>query len=216
MDISEATKIVMSRIRCLDFENASRIMGYILIQDKGEQEMIMLARGPDALLVSYINQAKAYLALNSPNPLPDACIFPQSSPRILIPRNVVHYSNPSSPASFPNPIDLQFYGGDEDADAVPHRRSYSVNDAVFLPHLEEGGGFERRPCSYFARGFCKNGSACNFLHVDSVGDKAIKAGSTSSEVDGFFRVKAAPLHMASRSHRPSYSKSINFLNENQR
>lgn len=225
MDVSEATKIVMSRIRNLDLENASRIMGYILIQDRGEKDMVMLARGPDALLLSYVNQAKAYLALNSSNSNsnsnsnlnshPGAHIFPQSSPRILIPRNVFHYSNPASPAFDSRPS--QFYGGDElwsggveEADAVPppypHRRCYSVNDAVFL---EEGGGFENRPCSYYARGFCKNGDACKFLHVDNGGD----------EVDGFFRVKAVqPQRFSPRSHRPSssYSKSINFLNENQR
>ncbi|KAL8480041.1 hypothetical protein ACS0TY_026828 [Phlomoides rotata] len=226
MDVSEATKIVMSRIRNLDLENASRVMGYILLQDRGEKEIIMLARGPDALLLSYINQAKAYLALNSSNPpFPDAHIFPQTSPRILVPRDVFHYSNPSSPASFPrsSPVHIPFaadgaqiYGGDElfsggveDAVPHPHRRSQSVNDAILLPHLEEGCGFEKRPCSYFARGFCKNGSACNFLHVDNVGDEAIKVGSTSSE---------APLQeQRSRTRRSSTnSKSINFLNENQR
>lgn len=47
-------------------------------------------------------------------------------------------------------------------DSHLHRRSYSASD-VF--GCEEGGpGLGYKPCLYFARGFCKNGSNCKFLH----------------------------------------------------
>ncbi|KAL0370334.1 UNVERIFIED_CONTAM: Zinc finger CCCH domain-containing protein 53 [Sesamum angustifolium] len=272
MDAYEATKLVMTRIQSLDPENASRIMGYILIQDQGEEEMIRLAFGPESLLLSHINQAKAYLGLpsNIPSPKPLTPLaspirpnspFPQTSPRILIPNNGFHFGNPSStsfPRNSPRPVSyaavlngsttcsnsdsshgpgspsLHFYGGNdfgdeflngggpvqrqvqdqlpfvddsvvdpimspsgrsdslmfpygEDLNSIPsphphpfHRGNCSVNDAAFLFNLEEvgggGSGFGWKPCMYFARGFCKNGSSCKFSHSDVGGGEAIEAG----------------------------------------
>ncbi|XP_075522087.1 zinc finger CCCH domain-containing protein 53-like isoform X2 [Primulina tabacum] len=321
MDAFEATQIVMSRIQSLDPENASRIMGVILIQDQGEKEMIRLAFGSEAVLLTYVNKAKAVLGIpsSSPGVNPSValsisvglnCPFPQTSPRILVPNNGFHLSNPSSPAgsfprSSPRPISyaavvngsnvsassanngsgspsLHFYGGNdfsdeilsgggggvhnqvqdqllfvddplvdpimspsgrsdslvypfgEDVSSVPsphsnpfHRRSCSVNDASFLANLEEGGGgngYGWRPCMYFARGFCKNGSTCKFLHSDIGGGDAIEVGSPGQNVSGFdefFRMKALQQQkfalMASGGHYPfAYNKGINFLNENQR
>ncbi|KAL6505390.1 hypothetical protein OROGR_025208 [Orobanche gracilis] len=106
MDTYEATKTVMSRIQTLDPENASKIMGYILIQDQGDKEMIRLAFSPDAILLSYINQAKARLGFTSNTPSPNPFSHPispnghfrQNPPRIMIPNNhSFHLSNPSSP-----------------------------------------------------------------------------------------------------------------------
>ncbi|KAL3828214.1 hypothetical protein ACJIZ3_017016 [Penstemon smallii] len=306
MDTYEATKIVMSRIQSLDPDNASKIMGYILIQDQGEKEMIRLAFVPETLLISYMNQAKACLGLvsntSSTNPIPINNPFPQASPRILIPNNGFHHL--SSPRSSPRPIsyasvlngsnsgpnngsgssNLNFYGGNDFGDeflsgggvnhhhqvqdqlsffddsmvnpimspsgrsdslvfpyggddlnniSSPHphhpfhRRSCSVNDAAFLSNLEEmggggGGGFGWRPCMYFNRGFCKNGSTCKFLHND-IGE-TIEMGSPSKDVSGFdefLRMKALQQQrfalMASGGHNPfSHSKYMNFMNENPR
>ena len=58
MDSYEATKMVFSRIQNLDPENASKIMGYLLLQDHGDREMIRLAFGPETLLHNLILQAK--------------------------------------------------------------------------------------------------------------------------------------------------------------
>lgn len=304
MDTYEATKVVMSRIQSLDPENASKIMGYILIQDQGEKEMIRLAFGPENHLLSYINKAKAYLgrsssSINNPSSTP---FLHSSSPRILIPNNGFHHfgtSNPSSPASAANPFartsprpisyasvlnnnstnnscgansdtntgqgssSLNFYGGNEfgdeffsqdqlpflddsivqdpimspsgrsdslvfpygeDANGVHpqhhpfHRRSCSVNDVGYLSNMEEMGGFGWRPCMYFARGFCKNGAACKFLHSD----EGIEVGSpNNSGFDELLRMKALQQQrfalMASGGSNPfAHSKCMNFLNENLR
>ncbi|KAH6837039.1 hypothetical protein C2S53_014282 [Perilla frutescens var. hirtella] len=264
MDASEATKIVMSRIQSLDPENASKIMGYILIQDQGEKEMIRLAFSPDPLLLSYINQAKARFALSYPI-RPDSTHFRSNSPRIMIPNNngPFTFSGPPSPfqRARARPIPLQrstsgsgspsfqFYGGNDFGDEflsgggvnyqqqqqqvqddLPfldefdpimsptersdslgfpygddvssphpfHRRSCSVNDAAFLANLEEGGGggngngFLWRPCMYFARGFCKNGSGCKFLHGDNGAGDVVDVGSPSSAAgfDELMKMKA--------------------------
>ncbi|XP_057790191.1 zinc finger CCCH domain-containing protein 53-like [Salvia miltiorrhiza] len=210
MDKSEATNIVMSRIQALDPENASKIMGYILIQDLGEKEMIRLAFSPDALL---LYQAKAALA--SPYP------FHSNSPRIMIPtNNAFNFTGPSSPfqRSTPRPIyaagnddsflddpiispsgrsdSLVFpYADDVNSPHAFHRRSCSVNDAAFLANLEDGGGgngngFLWRPCMYFARGFCKNGGSCKFLHADNASVEAADVGSPGGGFDEMMKMKA--------------------------
>ncbi|EPS64223.1 hypothetical protein M569_10558, partial [Genlisea aurea] len=318
MDSYEATKVVMSRIQTLDPENASKIMGYILIQDQGEKEMIRLAFGPETLLLSCINQAKACLGLsssppcsNSSNPLRPGNPFP---PRIMIPNNGIHLSSPSSPASVfqrssPRPFSyaaalngggessagnngcgtspgLGFYGGSngdfvgghpiqdqlpflvddsaadpamspsgrsdslgfhhfgEELNAIPspnshhpfHRRSCSFNDAAFLANLDDGaanaggggggGGFGWRPCMYFARGHCKNGSSCKFLHTEIAESAVDVVGSPSSKssaaFDELLRIKALQQQrLALMAHHPfaaasSYNKCMDFLTENQR
>ncbi|KAK4441436.1 Zinc finger CCCH domain-containing protein 53 [Sesamum alatum] len=299
MDAYEATKLVLSRIQSLDPENASRIMGYILIQEQGEEEMIRLAFGPESLLLSHINQAKTRLGLpsNSPSPKPSTPIavpirpnnpFPQTSPRILIPNNGFRLGNPSStpfPRNSPRPVSYaavlngsnsnssndfgeEFLNGGggpvqrqvqdqlplvddsvvdplmspsgrsdsvmfpygEDLNSIPsphphpfHRRSCSVNDAAFLEEVGGGGsGFGWRPCMYFARGFCKNGSSCKFLHSDVGGGEAIEVGSPSSMFDEFLRMKALQQQqrfalVSSRGHHPfPYNKRMSFLNDNLR
>ncbi|XP_076939015.1 zinc finger CCCH domain-containing protein 46-like isoform X3 [Bidens hawaiensis] len=94
MDTVEATKMVMSRIQKLDPDNASKIMGYILIQDQGDNEMIRLAFGPENLLVSVIKQAKAFLDISS-NTSSATSFAPRNPPHIIIP------PSPSSPWSLP-------------------------------------------------------------------------------------------------------------------
>ncbi|KAL7113478.1 hypothetical protein ACP275_04G063600 [Erythranthe tilingii] len=298
MDTYEATNIVMSRIQSLEPENASRIMGYILIQDQGEKEIIRLAFCPEPVLLSYIKQAQTRLGLlhsngsNPPTPLSYSVRpnnpFPQVSPRsIVIPNNGgFHMSNPSSPAgaavfqrsrtacsSRPvvvssSPSGLHFYGGDDfEVDQLPfldddqgldpvmndsmgfaygedmggggggvhsphhnsfHRRSCSVNDAAFLEDGGGGGGFGWRPCMYFAKGFCKNGGNCKFLHH---GDEPIELGSPSNNgASGFdellrmkalqqqrFAVMAAAAAGGGGGHHPfAYNKCMDSLNENPR
>lgn len=63
MDAYEATRIVFSRIKSLEPENVSKIMGYLLLQDHGEQEMIRLAFSPETLIQSLIAKAKKELGL---------------------------------------------------------------------------------------------------------------------------------------------------------
>ncbi|KAL5210088.1 hypothetical protein ABZP36_005711 [Zizania latifolia] len=54
-----------------------------------------------------------------------------------------------------------------------HRRSASVNDLC----LGGGDGFGWKPCLYYARGFCKNGSSCRFVHGALPEDSAALAGT---------------------------------------
>ncbi|XVE90801.1 hypothetical protein DITRI_Ditri20bG0105700 [Diplodiscus trichospermus] len=265
MDGYEATRIVFSRIQNLEPENASRIMGLLLIQDHGEKEMIRLAFGPEALLHSVILKAKKELGLpaNSPstpstpsspspflanNPSPVTLSRQNSSASrflgnggvnlpssLSIPPNSSSSSGSScwsalsdlpnpdeliSPSSGSlNPSSLPFYGnggvsdmidefqlqdqlsflnesspqlnsknhdlfypqaadlssssaaaacGSTDAMGFPSywgssfHRSSSVSD--ILGADDPASGFGWRPCLYFARGYCKNGNNCKFVH----------------------------------------------------
>ncbi|GAB2277046.1 hypothetical protein Dimus_011755 [Dionaea muscipula] len=65
MDSYETTRALFSRIQNIDPENASKIMGYILIQDQGEKEMLHLAFGPESLILSVISRAKTDLGILS-------------------------------------------------------------------------------------------------------------------------------------------------------
>ncbi|XP_055818845.1 zinc finger CCCH domain-containing protein 53-like isoform X2 [Solanum dulcamara] len=295
MDSYEATKTVLSRIQSLDPENASKIMGYLLIQDQGDKEMIRLAFGPENLLISIINQAKTRLGLlsntssapstpSSSSPFSSLSNankfnpFPESSPRIMIPNNGFQSSPVSSPWSggsppvfsrSPRPVSYAAVvngscSGYEDQLFDPimspsgrsdtmgfceenqekqfHRRSCSVND-VFLGGFDENGnnGFGWRPCMYYARGFCKNGNSCKFMH-GGFGDSTDESvghghsggggaiiGSSPSNVDCFdelMRVKAlqqqrfaasSSQFMPSGGRHPfGYNRCMNIFSDNQR
>lgn len=331
MDSYEATNMVFSKIKSVDPENASKIMGYILIQDLADKDLVRLAYGPDTLLHSLIVRAKIHLGLSSntsstpstpssPSPLnpiarpsnSNSNPFSQSSPRI-IPNGGFDFKNPSSPSSnsgWPlsgfsnNPaispksgpllsydnirsaplpfhhknggagdggelIDenqlteyLSFLNGSEDLAVDPrmefghgvqdwpgahsmsngdahflHRRSFSASDASFVSDDSGLGGF--KPCLYFARGFCKNGSNCKFVHGgcggggfgDSSDAASVVVGSPSGKFDGFeqheemLRLKAAQQQQQQRLAAASqlmsgvspsvYNKYMNFLLQQQ-
>ncbi|XP_037496501.1 zinc finger CCCH domain-containing protein 18 isoform X3 [Jatropha curcas] len=64
MDFTESTKVVYSRIQKLEPENVNKIIGYLLLQDHAEREMIRLAFSPDNSIYSLISKAKCDLGLN--------------------------------------------------------------------------------------------------------------------------------------------------------
>ncbi|MCL7051933.1 hypothetical protein MKW94_030411 [Papaver nudicaule] len=94
MDLSESMIIVFNRIQKLEPENASKIIGYLLVQEHSDREMIRLAFGPDNLIFSLITKAKNVLRL-SPKQL-----SPQISPTMSS-ESVSDFSlfTPFSPAS---------------------------------------------------------------------------------------------------------------------
>ncbi|XP_006650026.2 zinc finger CCCH domain-containing protein 23-like [Oryza brachyantha] len=245
MDAYEATKVVFSRIQALDPDHAAKIMGFLLIQDHGDKEMIRLAFGPEALLQSVIAQARKDLALlPASSPTVSAAghapfllsrqssgrgaapALPATSPSSWAQAQPFSRSNSMSngaadellcageelspvnsagvaaaaPPFFPRGGDsllddfqlqeqLAFLhegaGGVNPGHALPvfdgaecwpsggpgHRRSASVNELF----LGGGGGdaFGWKPCLYYARGFCKNGSSCRFVHGGLSDDFAV-------------------------------------------
>lgn len=171
MDDYEATRIVFSRVQNLDPENASKIMGLILLQDHGEKEMIRLAFGPEALIHSIVLKAKTELK------------FTSSRPKINHPALAI--SNPDdffiAPQNF-SAAACGNGGGGDGIDELPLKDQLSFENPDFFypppPASPTGGdrmfaggwsdevglGLGWRPCLYFARGYCKNGGSCRFSH----------------------------------------------------
>ncbi|CAL4995833.1 unnamed protein product [Urochloa decumbens] len=159
MDAWEATKVVFERVHALDPDNASKMMGKLLIQDNSDRELIRLAFGPDHLLHAFVSSARAELPAKPASP---------PSPPVL-----------SSPWGGCGEYDG---GGPSPGGGVDHQSPFGGD--AFYPENEYGcwspasGGYRRslslsdaeagawRPCVYFARGYCKNGSSCRFLHDD--------------------------------------------------
>ncbi|XP_048329337.1 zinc finger CCCH domain-containing protein 53 isoform X1 [Ziziphus jujuba] len=315
MDSYEATRIVFSRIQSLDPENASKIMGLLLIQDHGEKEMIRLAFGPEALVHSVILKARKDLGLpsnspstpstpSSPSPflssnpiaisrqnssssssrlsnngganinLPPSLTIPnpssssssaswaalselQNQTDLISPNNLP--LGPSSSSSM-NSASLPYYGNgvndvmddfqlqdqlsflndgsptlgpknpdlfypQQDLSSSPtnggldsmgfssyanwggslHRRSCSVSD-VCLGSEDPNSGLGWKPCLYYARGYCKNGTSCRFLHGGGLGDSSTAAMVGS---DGCSAVVGSPskLDMMDQCHELFRSKS---------
>ncbi|XP_019421990.1 PREDICTED: zinc finger CCCH domain-containing protein 55-like isoform X1 [Lupinus angustifolius] len=115
-----------------------------------------------------------------------------------------------------------------------HRRSFSANDAFFACEEGIGSGIRNKPCLYFARGFCKNGSNCKFVHsgltdsLDATSSGGVIAGSPSNfdgleQREEFMRLKAAQHQkflaasqiMAGASSPSSYDNYIDFLMQQQ-
>ncbi|KAG6671322.1 hypothetical protein I3843_Q003200 [Carya illinoinensis] len=284
MDTSEATKVVFSRIQTLDPANASKIMGYLFLQDHGEKEMIRLAFGPDTNLHNLILKAKTHLGLPS---------NPNSSPSSPSPFNPISRSrntsnsfdipNPSSPSANPwhrtgfcTPLSYasvvketsDIGPGSFLSSALPYSSTDLIDDYQLQDHLafvndskiddlldrrlgvtgspsayaesllharsylssgvssgseDASSGLGWKPCLYFARGCCKNGSGCRFLHTDSLDATAI-VGSPSkfNELEQeFLRSKA--VHQQKRATASQfmagasfpYNKCLSFLLQQQ-
>ncbi|XP_018485782.2 zinc finger CCCH domain-containing protein 55 isoform X1 [Raphanus sativus] len=65
MDPGDPTSILFTKIRTLEPDFASKIIGYLLLQDLGKRDLMRLALGPDTLLHSVCLKAKTALGLGS-------------------------------------------------------------------------------------------------------------------------------------------------------
>ncbi|KAF0907560.1 hypothetical protein E2562_018371 [Oryza meyeriana var. granulata] len=270
MDAYEATKVVFSRIQALDPDHAAKIMGFLLIQDHGEKEMIRLAFGPEALLQTVIAKARKELGLlpasgpgtptsvaaaaaaahspfmlsrqnsgrcgTAPSPLSVSSPSSWAPPPVFSRNNSISNGageemvglgeeliSPANGGGPPSPFFGAAGGGDPLMDelqlqdqlaflndgGVPaghqmpmfdggecrspgagdgglfpynlgwanggpgHRRSASVSELC----LGGADGLGWKPCLYYARGYCKNGSACRFVHGGLPDDAAALGGA---------------------------------------
>ncbi|KAL1199815.1 Zinc finger CCCH domain-containing protein 46 [Cardamine amara subsp. amara] len=217
MDGYEATRIVLSRIQSLDPENASKIMGLLLLQDHGEKEMIRLAFGPETLVHSVIVKAKKELGLmNVSRPTSwsqDELISPNNNRgSSLNPASLPFYANGGGRSSRDLTNDFEFMD-DVNPRADFLGSMHARSGSCLLDGLGYGDsdlGFGGVPCSYFARGFCKNGSSCRFVHSDGGADLV----GSPSRIE-LLRSNSVPPrlahHFMSRSSLPSFSpKGVNL------
>ncbi|VAH42098.1 unnamed protein product [Triticum turgidum subsp. durum] len=221
MDAYEATKVVFARIQGLDPDHAAKIMGLLLIQDHGEKEMIRLAFGPEALLLAVMAKARKDLGLlpgSGPGTPTSAAHSPFMLSRQNSGRGELHLQDQlaflseggmgggggrqlplfdSGECRSPSGDGGLFPYGAGWANGGPgHRRSASVSELCF------GGsdGLGWKPCLYYARGYCKNGSACRFVHGglpdDLAGAKMDQAAVEQQCQDFLLRSKSQRLAAA--------------------
>ncbi|KAL7216408.1 hypothetical protein ACSBR1_028364 [Camellia fascicularis] len=171
MDLPESTKVVYDRIQKLEPENASKILGYLLIQDHGDRDMIRLVFSPDKLLHSLINKAKTDLGL-SPTPVSDLPLqFTPFSPSL--PRPLSSPSSLRATNAYWDP-QLEFLSLEDQLDSVnsvgsdfssnyyyPESTLGPRNSQRRSPSLPE---FPVKICHYFTKGFCKHGNNCRYFH----------------------------------------------------
>ncbi|URE48621.1 zinc finger CCCH domain-containing protein [Musa troglodytarum] len=209
MDVYEATRVVLARIQSLDAVNAAKIMGYILIQEHGDKEMIRLAFGPEALLHSVVLKARKELGLAAPAPPPSSSSA--TPPAAVAPPPVFSRAgrangalngsleelqaseellSPGSPS--PSPLGWGVNGNH-------HRRSWSAADLPLRSDATAAAGFGWKPCLYFARGYCKDGTACRFLH--DLPDETVAAVAAGARMDAAVEQQCQELLLRSKSQR---------------
>eukprot|EP00250_Pteridium_aquilinum_P021706 c25201_g3_i2 orf=119-2359(+) len=332
MEAYEATRMVYSRLQAIDPDHASKVMGYLLLQDEGDQELFRLAFSHDAVLQAMVLKVKKDLGLSAarnPNLLPTAAGQHFSSPSFHLappspaPISSVTVGNDqfNNNSSFFNeqddrpPLhhsDLPFFNGPDNhtplrfgnrfgyqdppippldrfsdhllrgdmqlADHLsflnePHEppyfapdylqpdafsllngklssdnfqtrlnaRRFSTSDLPMSPDSFRSSGSAWKPCLYFARGFCKHGSNCKFLHThmrpdsgfllspnngqhDSGSDDGILTGTLERlefELQELLRGRKAPISIASlpQLYYERFGKTLQadgYLTESQR
>ncbi|TKV98955.1 hypothetical protein SEVIR_8G007600v4 [Setaria viridis] len=212
MDAWEATKVVFDRVRALDPDNASKIMGLLLIQDNSDKELIRLAFGPDHLLHAFVATARADLAAKPASPPSPVLGSPWGG--VPSPGGGDHQSPFAADQVGYDGGNAFYPEGEYDCwspASVGHRRSFSLSDAEVAAW---------RPCMYFARGYCKNGSSCRFLHGLPEDDAAAAAAEREMAVVRAKALAAARQQqlMASAfpfSPSPPKGVSLNFLLQQQ-
>ncbi|KAL1220908.1 Zinc finger CCCH domain-containing protein 55 [Cardamine amara subsp. amara] len=65
MDPGDPTSIIFAKIRTLEPENAPKIIGYFLLQDMEQSDLIRIAFGPATLIQTFCRKAKSDLGLSS-------------------------------------------------------------------------------------------------------------------------------------------------------
>jgi hypothetical protein len=225
MDPYEATRNVYGRVQTLEPENGSKVMLHLLLQEHGEQEMLRLSMGSDALLQAMVNKAKMELGLEGRMPRPAPLYIPDHdsyhgssyagaganglSPSLHEQLNLqvalqqqqqhghheqqlsflqeqlplVHdhlsllsdaMGQQQQQASFLHPSDhyysdtYAFLNSSSSSKDLLHSRSSSSRASPIVEQSSSpsdvGLALAWKPCLYFARGYCKHGSNCRFLH----------------------------------------------------
>uniref|UniRef100_A0A804JA64 Uncharacterized protein n=1 Tax=Musa acuminata subsp. malaccensis TaxID=214687 RepID=A0A804JA64_MUSAM len=90
------------------------------------------------------------------------------------------------------------YGMGWGVNGYHHRRSCSAADLCLG---DPAAGFGWKPCLYFARGYCKNGTACRFLHGLPEEAAAAAAVVAGTKMDGVVEQQFQELLLRSKSQR---------------
>ncbi|MED6193414.1 hypothetical protein PIB30_019147 [Stylosanthes scabra] len=237
MDISEYTRIVFDKLQKFEPEHATKIIGYLLVQEHGEQQMIKLASYPDHLIREVAFKAKTEFQRLTAKPPTLPITHHRPDPRHLL-------SFQQHPSPFWDHHSPPTWNDYYNADSLPCKLSAKTGGGV------GGGGGGRRfsnefpvkTCHYFNKGYCKHGASCRYYHGQTVhemygsydysssssgaqGDQVISAGSLAnleSEIVELLKSrKGSPISIASlpMAYYEKYNKVLQaegYLTESQR
>ncbi|ESQ36945.1 hypothetical protein EUTSA_v10002476mg [Eutrema salsugineum] len=204
MDFTESMNVVHNRIQQLEPENASKIIGYLLLmQNHVDHDMIRLAFCPDSVMHSMINFVKYELAKDpryhsppSSDHMPSRSFgsFTSSSSQPLS----VSVSPPLRTSGFwensTTEIDslqnnVQFLNL-EDSMTSPdfsngffsreHHQGMPLRTSRRSPSLPE---FPVKVCHYFSKGFCKHGNNCRYFHGQIIPEREVFNPNTNNLSD---------------------------------
>ncbi|KAH7286273.1 hypothetical protein KP509_33G066600 [Ceratopteris richardii] len=146
MEAYEVTRLVFSRVQSLEPDLASKIMGYLLLQDQGDQEMLKLAFASDLQLQAVMNKAKRQLGLstsvvstNAGEPPAAPLQASVSGPPYRLPGLFSSITSVASPSPLLLPPDPYSYVGDG---ALPPTNSAPVTPLHHHHQQQFGNGFE--------------------------------------------------------------------------
>ncbi|KAI4319898.1 hypothetical protein MLD38_033442 [Melastoma candidum] len=156
-------------------ENVSKIIGYLLLQENGDREMIRLALSPDNVIQSLIIKAKS--EVRARKPLAESVLVPHPVNSTDIPMQFSPYSPPSVSRAVSTPSSLglhdrtQYLSLEEQCDfVVPANSDYPAEHQFSSwprsrrsPSLPE---FSVKICHYFSKGFYKHGRSLEKLELE--------------------------------------------------
>ncbi|CAA0386030.1 unnamed protein product [Arabidopsis thaliana] len=195
MNFTEAMNVVHNRIHQLEPENASKIIGYLLLmQDQNDHDMIRLAFCPDSVMRSMINCVKCELAKNSHyNNIPSSdhiqirkfgslsgssnqSLLVSASPPSVLSMGTSFWENTNDMDSSLKD-NVQYFLDFEDSVTSPEfstsffsqkKQSLSLRTSRRSLSLPE---FPLKICHYFNKGFCKHGNNCRYFHGKIIPEK---------------------------------------------
>ncbi|CAA6667342.1 unnamed protein product [Spirodela intermedia] len=189
MKLSETAKTILSRIQRIEPELDPQIIGYLLLKDYGDREMIRLSFGPDLALEPLINEAKDALSgsfsvpVNAPPEVhPNFASYPPTGSALFSGSAVRVAATPlwdphiglEPQIALPN---LYLIHGDPSGEDNHGYCGKLLHGSYFQEDPAEGhpmAGSRRRStsmpelspraCHYYHRGYCKHGANCRYLH----------------------------------------------------
>ncbi|KAK2441022.1 zinc finger CCCH domain-containing protein [Trifolium repens] len=184
MDISECTRIVFDKIQRFEPEHATKIIGYLLMQDNGEQEIAKLASFPDHLIHDVAHNARIELEKLATRSVISSGNHSPASFQVHSPYYNLHNGN-TNPEFMTLGINehqtrTALFGSEnhQHVDSVNSTTAnfdyynYCLEYASAVANLNRKNGrrfsnmteFPFKTCHYFSKGYCRHGNSCRFYH----------------------------------------------------
>ncbi|KAG4150168.1 hypothetical protein ERO13_D05G378350v2 [Gossypium hirsutum] len=166
MEFSDYTQILFNKIKKFEPENVLKIIGYILLQDHGEQEIAQLALCPDKVIREVIYKIKLelqQLALKSGSPPISPSMNSVTTLNSEISSQFTSFSPPVSSSTLDDQMGSLNLRSDNSFSNDYCYCNFGVRPGL-RRHQNNAPDFPVKTCHYFNKGYCKHGSNCRYFH----------------------------------------------------